>query len=204
MVLNFNPSSTIFPCVSNSKKDCIKFVAAHEFGHALGLAHEQNRTDCTCEEPAQGSGGGWYVTECDPNSIMNYCNPKWNNGGALSPLDIKGIQVIYGPKTGNNPALIHMKDELGDNQVWENIYFTLGKNEYVFHIDSSNPTDERTISIPEDGNYDYTIFSKTIFNNNITKFGSGSGRMYLKKSGRYKFVMNNVIGNRFNLEIVNE
>lgn len=94
MVLNFKFLGN-FQCYQKIE-DCIKFIAVHEFGHALGLAHEHNRLDCLCHEQPQGSDGDFYVTPCDLNSVMNYCNPKWANYGNLSPLDIRGIQKIYG------------------------------------------------------------------------------------------------------------
>jgi predicted Zn-dependent protease len=72
---NWNPA-----CVSyHGLESCIKTVAIHEFGHALGFAHEQNRNDgpTECEENPQGTSGNAIFTDWDLNSVMNYCNPNY-------------------------------------------------------------------------------------------------------------------------------
>jgi Astacin (Peptidase family M12A) len=83
-----------------SFRTCIEEIAIHEFGHALGFAHEQNRSDAPvrCQNERQGSDGDYPVTIYDPRSIMNYCNPRWNNDGVLSPLDKEAVVKLYGPK----------------------------------------------------------------------------------------------------------
>lgn len=101
MVLNFTFQNWCPTCAGLQgahREYSIRAIAVHEFGHAIGFAHEQNREDAPawCQEMWQGSPGDWYVTIYDPESIMNYCSTEWNNQGKLSPLDIEAIQIIYG------------------------------------------------------------------------------------------------------------
>lgn len=103
MVLNFTFNNWCPNCRGDVDFS-IKAIAVHEFGHALGFAHEQNRKDCVfpnCFNKEQGGDGDWYITPCDLRSIMNYCNPRWSNDGYLSELDIQAVQYLYGAPDNN-------------------------------------------------------------------------------------------------------
>ena len=97
MSLNFTFNNWSNIC-RNNLQPCIKAIAVHEFGHALGFAHEQNRLDAPieCRAEKQGGDGDTYLTYYDLTSIMNYCNPNWNGNGKLSSSDITGLQKWYG------------------------------------------------------------------------------------------------------------
>lgn len=106
MVLNFTFNNWSQSC-KTMIDTCIKSIAVHEFGHAIGFAHEHNRPDTPgeCQEPKQGSNGTLLLTPYDPNSVMNYCNPVYNNNGILSRYDKEGVQSIYGmPQESAKPA----------------------------------------------------------------------------------------------------
>lgn len=96
MVLNFTFAVWSPDCQAR-REDCIRSVAVHEFGHALAMTHEQNRPDAPgeCKALKQGTDPDTMLTPYDKESVMNYCNKKWNNDGFLSPMDITTIQRVY-------------------------------------------------------------------------------------------------------------
>lgn len=115
MVLNFtfqkwawsNKPGSPFPGMSPTEF-AIRCIAVHEFGHALGIAHEHNRAD-TPEETkrcvqAQGQDGDLTIGAYDKESCMNYANKKWSNFGALSEGDKNTIAFLY-PKTPRLPPI---------------------------------------------------------------------------------------------------
>jgi len=79
----------------------------HEFGHALGLAHEHQRTNATC--PGPGTIANGWLTGYDIDSVMHYafsaCGVQGNYAlTGLSALDSLSVRMLY-PEDGR-PAQI--------------------------------------------------------------------------------------------------
>lgn len=94
MELDFSSSPSYTRCSFNSlnREECIRASSLHEFGHALGFAHENRHpgfVSSACSNTIAGTDGDTTPTLWDDTSIMAYCAQN------LSPLDYLGAEIAY-------------------------------------------------------------------------------------------------------------
>jgi hypothetical protein len=73
-------------------------VMRHELGHVLGFRHEHISNSAPSSCPNEPLADTFPVTPYDPKSVMHYfCGGHGTNILAITDLDRKGAQQVYGP-----------------------------------------------------------------------------------------------------------
>lgn len=102
------------------QKVCMNNVTLHEFGHIVGLMHEQDRPDSTCDKHrGKPHDDARYIGTYDSDSVMNACNHSYSvELMSLSEGDIATINKLYGsPQIAESfqdqdSDTVHDKDDL--------------------------------------------------------------------------------------------
>jgi hypothetical protein len=122
MTLNFTmknggPTTQAARCTDPARlQPCIQTAAVHEFAHAVGLRHEEQRTDaltnCGAPDNRLFDDSNVNLGAQDPTSILNHCNPGIigvpSFQTTLSSGDIASIQLLFGHATATGSIEISL------------------------------------------------------------------------------------------------
>lgn len=146
------------------RKTCMNSIAIHEFGHALGLRHEQDRGDATCtEEPDKTVGSDYdvYLGPYEHGSVMNYCANHYPDSWVPTMEDRASLNLLLGRASNSvrfefafaakeYPHMyIRHRDSLGEITT---IADALDDADSTFHIVSALNGDTTAVSL-ESTNY---------------------------------------------------
>jgi hypothetical protein len=103
---------------------CLKRLPLHEFGHALGFGHQENRADYVQTNPhpdckKQNVGADQLLGAYDLASTMSYCgqpaDQPWTFKTVLSPGDIASVQKAYGRRVSGQMVGTRGADMMSSN-----------------------------------------------------------------------------------------
>lgn len=151
----------------------------HEFGHALGLAHEHKRLDASadCTESSYGGTATSYLTWYDTDSVMHYayasCDIDGNYGiDGLSPEDMLSLHILY-PETDYGAefvgtTVIRTTDTLKLQSAWKyrGAYMNYVANSFSWKLNGTTYStgDALTVNIGTAGTYSLSLSHRDLLN----------------------------------------
>jgi hypothetical protein len=151
----------------------------HEFGHALGLAHEHERTDVndpSCTEAGYGGNiSSGFLTPYDRNSVMHYQFPSCGINGnydytGLSAWDQLALHILYpeSPRVAEfvGTTVYQTGDTISLQSAWEargaNMSFVARDFQWFVNAAPLSTTPDLTTTITSPGDYQ-VVFAYTDF-----------------------------------------
>jgi hypothetical protein len=86
-----------------------------------------------------------------------------------------------------NIAII--SDRLSGEQVWENIFLSVGGKELIYNLDANKKSLEVSFYAKKSGNYNYTVSGISYHSDGYKYKSKGSGTIYIKAGTTTRFTL---------------